>query len=122
MEDGNAAVERLYDTANAQGERERDPHLKDALNDVVDRVMSGDRFPKRGFPAIDLWDFLDQQMSLSDQTEWLVRLITCRDELDTVSAFKSEIERRLRIHLVESQFVHDRASEMAEDAREERML
>ena len=118
MEDGNAAVERLYDTANAQGERERDPYLKDALNDVVDRVMSGDRFPKRGFPAIDLTDFLENH---AQAHQLLSRILTTNGDEREVAIYEAarDVETLLRRHLEGSQIIHDRAEELSEEARED---
>ena len=121
MEDGNSAAERLYDAANAQDERERALYMAKALDDVVERVMNGERVPKSGYPAIDLVDFLENN---AQAHQLLARILTNSGDAQLIAIYEAgnDVEHLLRRHLDGSQFVADRASEMAEDAREERML
>lgn len=98
------------------------PYRIRALEDAVQRVMWGERVPKRGFPAIDLADFLDQRVPVSDQTEDFVRLLVARssEEISDVHLdITSKLEKQLRDYLAGSAIVENIAQEMADEDAED---
>ena len=119
MLDSNSAAERKHDQEQSRSAEAIAAYLPKALEDVVDRVMRGERVPKSGRPAIDLEDFFDQDISLGEQTQWLKRLITSPEPQQTLYEFRNLIERRLRVHLEGSEIVRERAADMAKEAEEE---
>ena len=98
------------------------PYRIRALEDAVQRVMWGERVPKRGFPAIDLLDFLDQCVPVEEQTEDFARLIVASsaEEISDIHLdITNKLEKRLREHLCGSEITEILAQEMADEAEED---
>jgi hypothetical protein len=115
MLDGNSAAELRHDTDGV----DPTPYLAPALDEVVERVMLGERVPKgRRFSYIDLFDFLQEQ---PDAHELLAQFISCsaQEASERSSNLDREIERRLRAHLQDSEIVAERAADMARDTEED---
>jgi hypothetical protein len=90
MHDGNTAAERQYAADQARAVRDSDPFLQDALDDLVERVMSGGRVCS-GFLTFTL-DGLREDHPAADD---------------------AELERHLRARLEDSDALFDRAAELA---------
>lgn len=96
--------------------------MADALEQVVEQVMSGLCVPKHGATRIDLDAFLDQKVPMADQTEDFISLLTCSGaRLEEVrDRIKTRIETELRSYLAGSPIVLDVARDLAEQARADR--
>ena len=95
-----------------------EPFRQQAFEEAVDAVMRGERFPKKGFPAIDLLDLLDQRVPVTTQTEDFCRLLRCSDSVDLADAMleiKNRLEELLREHLCGSEIVENAAQAMYDD-------
>ena len=94
--DANTSAELQHDTPRR--DRDAQGFMAEALEDCVERILDGECVPASGRARLDLFGFLDADISLDEQTEWLVRLITRRAPGDTLFDIKHEVERRLREH------------------------
>jgi hypothetical protein len=98
MSDRVNLEEVLHDTSGV----DPTPYMVEALNDIVDRLLSGERVGKFG-----LQDFLEDQIDLAE-------LVSAAVVTHDFSVLDAEIERRLRVALEDDDAVHDRAVELAQ--------
>jgi hypothetical protein len=95
-----------------------DHRLEVALDDVLERVLNGERVPYHGSPSIDRVGFLEEQADLQE----LVAPILSRNaevRRHAVEQFERIIEARLRVHLEDHEVVRAYAAEMASAPVEE---
>ena len=89
-----------------------------ALEEAVEAVMRGERYPAKGFPAIDMSDLLDQCVSVTTQADDLCRLLCCTNAADIADAMldiENRYEQLLRAHLAGSEIVESAAQAMYDD-------
>ena len=115
--DAPTAAELQHD--NPRRDRDAQGFMVEALEDCVERVMDGKAAQKGSYWSVGLYRFLDDEISLNEQAEWLVQLLTTREPKETVCRIKADVEARLRQYLEGSDIVAARAEEMAEDWRQD---
>lgn len=99
------------------------PYRVDAMEQAIEAVMRGERFPKRGYPAIVLADFLDQCVSVTEQTEAFCKLIAASEDrhemADVMFDIRKRYEKLLRAHLAGSEVIENEAQRLYEAEMEE---
>lgn len=100
MPDGNSASELNFDSENSRVIRAREGFMGEALDDLVERVLSCE---KRA--AVDRDEFVVEEF---DQREIIHAAM---QDIE----FRDRVEARLRAYLVDSDAVIERAEALAED-------
>jgi len=111
---------RDHEARQARLEAEQAAHLAPAMDDLVYRLMKGGRYPATGYPAIDLYDFVTEKVSGKDLFSWLHAVVNASEENAATVCYdiSAKMEDELRAYLDGSEFVQQRAAEMAQEEYE----
>lgn len=109
---------RQHDRKQAEGEEALERNYFAALDDLVDRIMAGESWPKRGRYKICLVDILNN-IAADDSSEIVEAVLHELGEPRTSHTLHDDISKLVKEHLKESKWVYMRAEEMIEDEREE---
>ena len=89
--------------------------LTDALDEIVDYVLTHGCYPAKGIGRYLLSDVLEQR---DDCAEIAAQLLTADDAGDRQAILKGRIEAALRADLIGSELVREVAAEIARDQAE----
>ena len=96
------------------------PMLARALDEVADRVLSGQGVRGIGRSHADIQGLVAAHVEEDDVYDAFCRFMTCHDDalLDLRAAVKDQIEATLRARLAGSELVQDLAARMIEEERD----
>ena len=96
------------------------PMMDRALDEVVDRVLSGQGVRGIGRSHADIQSMLAAHVDEDEQADAFARLIVCSDDvlIDLRSAIRGQLEATLRRELCGSELVQDVAARLIEEERE----
>ena len=118
MPDGNSAAESKRNADEAAGESQREQFYEKALEDLVERMMDGEEYPRRAANGRDQINRLDilhdcDHALLAEAAEKELR------EGWPSGALETAAERIARDYLRDSKWHERRIAEMIEEARDE---
>ena len=119
--DGNSVAERLYGTRQMDRERELEPYLADAREDLIEKLLAGERIG-RGWLAVGMVEILNEWPGV-DIAEPAQRLVAALNAPGDSDARIGDLELWLRSVAAGYLDAHDqrieaRAEELLEAAKE----
>ena len=94
------------------------PYVERALDDIVEDIFDFGRYPRTGHAAFDLKDWIIEHEPVSALVRSYAAYLTGGYDFN-FARDRDSIGTRLRDHLRDSDFVQERAIEIAKDARED---
>jgi len=110
---------RCYPLNRRQAEvTERD--RADALTDIVEEVMDYGRFPRRGRPQVDLYEFVAENLDTSFAFELVVAVLSTNKQVlqPRIERLYTQVEQMLKSHYADTDIVEELAQEIADASRE----
>ena len=116
MPDGNSAAESKRNADDAAGESLREQFYEKALEDLVERMMNGEEYPRRAVNGRDQINRLD---ILHDCDHALLASAVSRHLADEPDVLETAVEHMVRNYLRDSKWHERRIAEMIEEARDD---
>jgi len=110
---------RCYPLSRKRAEvTERD--RADALTDIVEEVMDYGRFPRRGRPQVDLYEFVAENLDTSFAFELVVAVLSTNKQVlqPRIERLYTQVEQMLKSHYADTDIVEELAQEIADASRE----
>jgi hypothetical protein len=118
MADGNTVAERTRDRAEARSERSADELRKQALEDLIDRVMRGEKYPKGYTTGVTLHSILGDGIA-TDGSDIVDAVVAHVRDRHCIPSLEYRIEKIVRGYFEDSAWLDQRINEMEQEAREE---
>jgi len=116
---GSDDCPRCYPLSRMRAEvTERD--RADALTDIVEEVMDYGRFPRRGRPQVDLYEFVAENLDTSFAFELVVAVLSTNKQVlqPRIERLYTQVEQMLKSHYADTDIVEELAQEIADASRE----